>query len=358
MSASTIERPQEPEPKVRVRWGLIVAVTIFGLVVTGTPFILIWLYGADFGDWQSLLASTLTNVGTAIVLVAVFWFLEQRFTARIKQDVRETARATAVQETRELAEAQQDLAQRLDEIQRRLDDRVSAARQEEDAVLDRLGRGISFDTVYAALELGEKLGAIWQHELTVPTGNGEPSLPRFRFRLATSSTTPPHRLRSSEDLTPLVEVEYVSPGSAIRPILVHWDRAKEPDAVLAELGHMLLAAGFAEQATKVNVSLFANLQAALKAAVAARRKEASAWFKGALTEWVNADWAVTSYGLEHRGPHSMRSGEFPVHWNGRSNVESVMWKAPAAPDGVDKTLWDFLIASARQRHRSGARSPA
>lgn len=341
-----------------MRWGLILFVTIVGLIVTGAPFILIWLFGADFGNWESLLASTLTNVGTAIVLVAAFWLLEQLFTARIKNDVRETARATAVEETRELAETQQDLAQRLDVIQQRLDDRVSMARQEEDAVLRRLDRGISFDTVYAAFALGEELGAIWQHELTVPTGSGEPGLPRFRFRLTTSSTTPPHRLRGNEDLTPLVEVEYVSPGTATQPILVHWDHAEGPDVVLAELRQMLLAAGFAEQATHVDVSLFANLQVALNAAVAARRKDASSWFKGALTEWVNADWAVTSYGLEHRGPHGMRSEEFPVHWNGRSNVEAVMWKAPAAPEGVDELMWDFLITSARRRHRPGAPFPA
>lgn len=354
MYVSTSEPPQDSEPKVRVRWGLIAVVTVVGLIVTGAPFILVWWKGEDFGDWRSLLASTLTNVGTAILLVAVFWFLERWFTARIKSEVRETARATAVEETRELATTQRHLSQRLDEIQQRLEDRVSKVRHDEDAVLSRLDQGVSFDTVYAALSLAENLGAVWRHELTIPVGNGEPSLPRFRFRLSASSTTPPHRMRSNDELTPLVEVEWISPTSGAKPILVHWGSSTAPDAVLAQLRQMLIAAGVAQQAAHVDVSLFTNLRDALGAAIAGRREDADAWLKGALTEWVNSDWAVTSYGLEHRGPHGMRSEQFPVHWNGRSNVESFRWKIPSSPADVDQNLWDFMIARARRWHRPGS----
>lgn len=358
MSANITEPPQNPESPDRIRWGLIALVTTFGLIVTSAPFFLIWWQGEAFGDWQGLLASTLTNVGTAILLVAVFWFLERWFTAQIKSDVRKTARATVVEETRGLAATQRDLSERLDDIQQRLEDRVSRARQEEDEVLRRLDQAVSFDSTYAALQLAENLGAIWHHELTIPAGNGDPALPRFTFRLSSSSTNPPHRLRNNEELTPLVEVEWTAPEHATRPLVVHWASGRAPDAVLAEMRQMLIATGFAAQAVHVDVSLFSNLRVALGAAVAGRRKDADAWLNGALTEWVNSDWAVTSYGLEHRGPHGMRSEDFPIHWNGRSNVESIRWKTPAPPEGVDKTLWDFLIASARRRHRPGASLPA
>lgn len=292
---SATEPPQNPEPKVRVRWGLIAGVTVLGLLVTAAPFALVWWQGDDFGEWKSLLSSTLTNVGTAILLVAVFWFLERRFTEHIRSEVRETARATAVEETRELAASQSSLSRRLDDIQERLDSRVSEQRQMQDQVVHRLDDEISFQAVHAALSLAQELGAIWHDELTVPVGNGTPNLPRFVFRLSASAPIPLHRVRSDDELTPLIEVAYMSPGPITRPVAVHWGGETEADAVLDELRRNLTAAGLADQAAHVDVSLFSNLRTALGEAIAGRRKDPDAWLKGALSEWVNAEWAVTGY---------------------------------------------------------------
>lgn len=354
---SATKPPQNPEPKVRVRWGLIAGVTVLGLLVTAAPFALVWWQGDDFGEWKSLPSSTLTNVGTAILLVAVFWFLERRFTEHIRSEVRETARATAVEETRELAASQSSLSRRLDDIQERLDSRVSEERQMQDQVVHRLDDEISFQAVHAALSLAQELGAIWHDELTVPVGNGTPNLPRFVFRLSASAAIPLHRVRSDDELTPLIDVAYMSPGPITRPVAVHWGAETEADAVLDELRRNLTAAGLADQAAHVDVSLFSNLRTALGEAIAGRRKDPDAWLKGALSEWVNAEWAVTGYGLEHRGHLGMRDEEFPVHWNGRSNAESRMWKPPAPPDGVDSEFWTFLISRARRVHRPGVPFP-
>lgn len=351
------EPERAPEATVRVRWGLIAGITVLGLAVTATPFALVWWQGDTFGDWRSLLSSTLTNVGTAILLVAVFWFLERRFTEHIRDEVRETTRTAVTEETRELAATQRSLSQRLDEIQERLNERVAQERDEQDEVLHRLNDGISFETVLSALTLAQELGAIWQEELTVPVGDGGPGRPRFEFRLSASAPAPSHRVRN-DGLRTLVEVEYEQERSGTHPVVVHWGSETSPDEVLARLRRDMTALGSAEQAVRVDASLFANLQRALEEAVAGRRRDPGSWLKGALSEWVNADWAVTSHGLEHRGTHGMRSTEFPVHWNGRSNAESRLWKPPAAPDGVDEELWDLLIARARRRHRPGVRFPA
>lgn len=350
---STTEPPNDPAPEVRVRWVLIAVVTALGLLVTAAPFTLAWWQGDDFGEWQNLLSSTLTNVGTAILLVAVFWFLERWFTAHIRTEVRETARATAVEETRGLAASQSILSQRIDDIQDRLNTRVSQARQAQDEVLHRLDDEISFQSVHAALEVAKQLGAIWNDELTVPVGDGAANLPRFMFRLSASAATPLHTVRSNDEITPLVELAYVHVGSTTRPIVVHWGAGTEADAVLGELRGMMIAAGLADQAARVDVSLFVNLVLALDEATAARRKDPGAWLKGALTEWLNADWAVTAYGLEHRGHLGMRADKFPAHWNGQGNAESILWKPPSPPDGVDQALWEFFIARARRVHRPG-----
>lgn len=354
---STTDASQNSEPKVRVRWGLIALVTLLGLVVTAAPFGLVWWKGSDFGEWESLLSSTLTNVGTAILLVAVFWILERRFTEHIKTEVRETARATAVEETRGLLASQSILSQRLDDIQERLNARVTQERQAEDDVLHRLDDEISFHSVHAALSLARQLGAIWRDEVTIPVGDGGLDLPRFRFRLSASASVPLHRARSNDELTQLIEVAYVNPDSTIAPVLVHWGAGTPADEVLGELRRLMVAVGLADEASHVDVSLFANFGTALDQAIAGRRKDPGAWLRGALTEWVDGEWAVTAYGLEHRGGLGMRADEFPVHWDGHSNAAARMWKPPAPPEGVHGALWSFLIARARKVHRSGVAFP-
>lgn len=348
----------DADKKVRVRWSVVALVTTIGLVVTCAPFVLAWQHGKDFGEWQSLLSSTMTNIGTAILLVAAFWFVERGFTARIKSEVEETTRATVIEETRELTATQLDLSQRLDEIQERLSARVTKEREAQDDILRRLGTRVSFDSVHSALGLADSLGALWHDELTVPVGSGDSDLPRFTFRLSWFTTVPPHRLRDDDRPTAMIEVEHVPPKpGAARSLVVHWESGTAPDVFLAELRRTMIAAGFAAQAASVDASLFVNLHAALDEAIGSRRHDADSWLKGTLTEWVNRDWAVTSYGLEHRGSHSMRSADFPVNWDGRSNAKAVFWKAPPAPDGVDPDFWTFLIARARRRHRLGVPFP-
>lgn len=339
----------------RVRWGLIGLVTVTGLAVTAAPFALSWRTDSGFGDWRSLSSGTLTNVGTSLLLVAMIWLLERKFTARITSAVQETARTAVAAETSELVSSQRDLSIRLDELQARLDDRVSQATQEQDEVIRRLTDGISHGSVRGALAQADALGALWFHEVTIPAGDGEPHMPRFVFRWGTTPAGPWFEELLSDDAeTPRLTIAHEAGSGGEKHVRVVWGPTNTADEVLSELRQGMIAAGLAEQSKQVNATLFSNLHVAIHEAVAGRRADSGAWLNGALDEWITDEWAVTSYGLEHRGPHGMRASEFPVHWDGRSNQAARTWKQPPAPDGVDSALWDFLIRRARRRHREGA----
>ncbi len=336
-----------------MRWGLILLVTIVGLATAAAPFALAWRVDDRFGDWQPLASGTLTNVGTTLLLVAAIWFLERKFTAHIRSAVQETTREVVTKETRGLVASQQDLSFRLDELQARLGERVVQEKREQDEVIERLSDDISFERVRAALALADSLGALWFHEVTIPAGDGRPEQPRFTFRMSSTSTG--RRFDDDEGRRPVIEIEYGSGSSVGSQVIVFWDSLKSPVDVLGEMRQSMIAAGFAEQVKQLDAVLFANLHDALREAVASRRADPGSWLKGALDEWINDEWAVTQYGLEHRGRHGMTSDEFPVDWDGRTNQAARMWQQPAPPDGIDPTMWDFVIRRARHRHRPGVR---
>lgn len=347
--------PQGDPAEVRVRWGVMAAVTIAGMGVTAAPFLLSWLVDHEFGEWRPLLSTTLTSAGTVILLVAAIWFLERKFSARVRAEVREVARETAERETQKLATSHRDLSLRLDELQKRMDRRATQERSEQDKIIQRLSEEASFESVYGALALADDIGALWSHQIVIPTGDGDPGEPRFVFRRsAASSTRPLHRLREDEtSRRSVVEIEYQA-ESERAGVTAFWEAASPADEVLHALRQQMIGVGAAAHSACVDVSLLANLHSALREAVASRRGDEGAWLKGSVSEWISDVWVITSYGLEHRGSLGMRSEEFPVHWDGRSNQASWSWKPPAAPEGVDGTMWDFLIARARRYHRSGA----
>lgn len=345
---------KKQQPEHRVRWGLISLVTVIGLAVTATPFVLSWRGARGFGNWRALSSGTLTNVGTSLLLVAAIWFLERRFTARITVAVQETTRAAVAEETTELVASQRDLSLRLDDLQSRLDDRVAQTSQQQDEVIRRLADGISYESVRDALAQADALGALWFHEVTIPAGDGEPQMPRFVFRWGNTPSGPwLEELLSDEDDSPRLTVTHDEKTIDGKRVRVVWGLSNTADEVLSELRQGMMSAGFAEQSKQVDATIFSNLHAAIREAVAGRRADSGAWLKGALDEWITEDWAVTHYGLEHRGPYGMRSGEFPVHWDGRSNEAARTWKQPPTPDAIDDQPWDFMIRRARRRHREG-----
>lgn len=351
---------RSPEPGDGVRWGLVVAVTAVGLVVTGSPYVLTSLVDRSFGTWQSLVSGTMTSIGTTLLLVAAVWLLERKFTARITSAVQETVRATVAEETSELVASQRDFSLRLDELQERLDARVKEGRGLEDAVLDRLGTGVSRETVAAALKQANDLGALWLHRLVVPVGSGSEELPRFEIRYGELEAP-----WSAEDLFNLdddgsqVTITHVGVRAGSGGLAkIIWRSGAPADEVLAELKQSMVRHGRAELAEMVDATLFRNLELALRCAVSGRRRDEGSWVSGAMYEWLSESWAVTSAGLEGREHSGLSAGAFPRHMSGRagvvSNHEALTWEEPAAPDGVDERWWSFMIRRARSVHRMGA----
>lgn len=340
-----------------VRWGLVATVTVVGILVTGAPYVLAGFLDERFGEWRVLLSGTLTSVGTILLLVAAVWLLERKFAARITSAVQETTRATVAEETSDLVASQREMSVRLDDLQARLDERTAAATRAQDQVIQRLQEGVSFESVREALAQADGLGALWFHSVTVPCGDGDPALPRFEIRWGTvEKSAYPFSVDqlANDDDGPSLTITHPADLPNGERVRVDWSASNTADEVLAELAAGMIAAGDAEHAKAIDASIFENLHAALHEAVIGRRKDAGAWLQGSLDEWVSSEWAITSWGLEHRGPHSMPSSAFPLDWNGRSNVEAVQWKKPPAPEGIDSNLWNFLIQRARRHHRQGA----
>ncbi len=348
---------QEASPAHRVRWGLIALVTVIGILVTAAPFALVLRAGPGFGDWRALTSATLTNVGTTLLLVAGIWFLERTFTSRIVTAVQETTRQVVAEETGDIVANQRDLSLRLDELQARLENRAADGVREQDAVIQRLADGISFESVRAALEEVDAMGGLWFHQVTIPAGTGGPNQPRFVFRVSAAATGQPlHRLQPGDyDIRPIVEIEWEAPEDrpGSRPMMVPWESGVAADEILDKLRREMIVAGFAQEARRLDARVFANLHAALREAIAGRREDPGAWLQSPLDEWVSDDWAVTRDGLEHRGPHGMGTEEFPRDWDGRSNEEARTWEQPDPPEGIDEEFWNFLIRRARRRHRPG-----
>lgn len=59
----------------KLRWGRIGVITVVGLAFTGAPFYLAHKVNTGFGDDRSLASSTLTNIGTTILLVGIVFSL-------------------------------------------------------------------------------------------------------------------------------------------------------------------------------------------------------------------------------------------------------------------------------------------
>jgi len=91
----------------------LIAVSVVGLAVTGTPFALAHRVNSAFGTDQLLVSATLTNVGTTILLVAIVFFVERGLLQRVSETAARTTARVVEERTSDLANANQALATEL-----------------------------------------------------------------------------------------------------------------------------------------------------------------------------------------------------------------------------------------------------
>lgn len=342
-----------------IRWPAIVIVTLTGFGITALPFVLSHWVDSDFGTWDSLASSALTNVGTTVLLVAVVFLVERGLVGRVRKAAEQRAAAVVDERTEELTNANRELSLRLDELQSKLEERVANEDSERLARTNQISTEVSFDTVTEALENANDLKSLVSGDITVPAGPGTDA-PRVKvsWRPHSSAATP---WAGHQDGAPRLTLRYDATrnpegGTGIPLVEVDWDPHESAIDALKSLRDEMRRRGFATEATSVGKALFENLQDALTAAVEARMGADGAWAHGAMYEWLADGWAVTERGLVSKDHGIVESDEFPASPRlGRVDIDG--GKAPftrPAPDGVDADFWSFAVARARNVHPRGS----
>ncbi|MEU4196937.1 hypothetical protein AB0E69_33905 [Kribbella sp. NPDC026611] len=347
-----------------IKWWAIGAVSVAGLAITALPFILSRWVDREYGTWESLASSALTNVGTTVLVVAVVFFLERGLVGRVREVAERQAEAVVEERTRELVEANRDLSVRVDALQEQLERRVADEDSDRFARADRLSASISFDTVTDALEEANDLRALAFGDIIVPAGDDLDG-PRIKvsWRPHWSNYLHVDLDPEHEDGEPRLTLQYEAVrdpdgGGDITGVVVDWSPHESPVDALQKLRDEMRRQGFGSEAKAVGTKLFENLHDAVAAALAARIDTDGAWAHGAMYEWLADGWAVTDRGLASRDHGIIESKEFPESDYQRvmrpgSNQGTQKFDRPA-PDGVDPEFWQLAIKRASNIHpRSG-----
>jgi hypothetical protein len=309
----------------RLRAGWILACEAAGAAVIGLAFALEKWY-----QWTGVAPSTLVNVGTGLLLAGLLFLLERRFTARAEAVVE------AVDER--IAQRTRKLETRLDDLQRRTDERIRQQGTRDDEAIEALDH-VSFPAVTHALERVNRMHALATSVARVQA-SADPAGVRLGF--AWGSRTP------DEDRPALlVTADFSSRhGGARRNPQIQWLPTQTAEEIGARLVDMLNHDDAADQKFDWPLAI-SNLHRTLRVAVDSKRRASGAWhLRGLLIELVGDDWAITQEGLE--GPdhgYILRKTSFPRHRDGAGRPSDLgSWIAPPHPAWASPSEWEYLIS--------------
>lgn len=341
-------------PRTETRRGVIFGVAALGAAVAGIPFFLTLMVNSDFGAWEVILATTLTNIGTTVLLAAVLFYLERNFTRNVNAVVTATTKTEVAAQTQDIRETTQDLRQRVEDIARELEERQQARAQTLNDAVTALRDNVTFDTVAELLEHANDLKALRYGSLTLPLGHGYES-PRVQIFWGER-----HRSRFSagnvfDDAKPEIVLLYEVPereqegGYTLAQCA--WAYRMRAAEMLAELSAQMQTAGYVAAAAGVTPEVFKHLADALEEAMAARTGAPNTWMRGRLDEWITDGWAITDLGLESREGLRIAAEDFPdarfdAQPGGR---EPAARFEPERPDDVDAALWLLAVERARPK---------
>lgn len=335
----------------------VVLCALAGIAVTALPFKLERC--PDFFEQDAatrgLIFSTMTNIGTALLLAAVLLFVERGFIKKVSRITMVAATQAATDATATIRQETRDLSARLDEVQRQVQERVTAVHDAEDAAVAQMTEDASFESVSQAIEVANSLAALGHGNLIVPASS-EAAGPRLIFDWYHDS-----RDTFSREPGDYFDISYVverntDPTSPYRPsIVVTW----APEQSVADMGASLIQLmrreGFATEASKIDLGIaLGRLQQGLADAIASKRGDDTAWFDAPLFEVITPDLVVSAAGVEHReqgvvipaddfpeappevGPASKRFQREPF--------------APPKPDWCDVVTWRVAIERGLRIH--------
>lgn len=345
------------EDRQKLRWGLILIITVVGAGFLAAPFFL-----ADrdpaYGTAEGITSGTLTNIGTSIVLVGVVFFLERGFVKRVTAAAAQSTARVVEERTAELKTANAELATELADLRAEFHRAVESESEDQTAPLRNVATDVSFDSVAEALETANDFGALRGGVVTVPLKApvDQPELVTFDWRY--------HELRGpdgmrAEEYAPGIAVTYHptrhpggGPGMPVVEVL--WLPDEPPTELLLKLRKEMIRLGFGGEAKSVDADVLAHVGIALQDAVAGRTAEAGAWLRGQLYAWLADGWAVTEEGLISRDHGTIPRADFPE----THGVPHPAPFEPPAPEGVSEGFWRFAVDRAHGAHGHGPVSAA
>jgi len=345
------------DERQRVRWGRISAITIVGLAFTGAPFYLAQKVSGEFGEVHALTSSTLTNIGTAVLLVGIVFFLERSLLQRVSDTAAQTTARVVEERTIDLTNANRALATELADLRAQFEGATAADSATRTEPLRNVTTDVSFDSIAEALETANDFGALEWGTVTVPlvSPSDAPELVTFDWRF--HEVRYPDGRRDENRFTPQIRVEYETrrnPGGGIgMPVVeVMWAPDQAPLDLLMSLRAEMVKKGFGLEAKLVSPDLLAHVGVALADAVAGRQVEDGAWVEGALAEWLADGWAITEAGLISRDHGSIRANDFPEN---ELRGELIPFDPPV-PEGVSEAFWKFAVDRSYAMHGRGSDS--
>ena len=163
------------EPRRRLAFGPMLLCTLLGIAV-----LMVAIRGQAWWGWQGVWPSILTNVGTALLVAAVLFLFERRFTGRVIRANRQAVQEAAAEVEENLQHRTDQLAARIDDLQDQIDERMRARADAQDAVITSLDIP-TYATVTAALTEANRLHAFAGDAANVQTST-DPDGIRFAFQ--------------------------------------------------------------------------------------------------------------------------------------------------------------------------------
>jgi hypothetical protein len=192
----------------RVRWGRILTIMIVGLAFTGAPFYLANEVNVGFGNDRELTSSTLTNIGTTILLIGIVFLLERSLLQRVSETAARTTARVVDERTTDLADANRALATELADLRAQFESATAADRAQRTAPLRNVSTDVSFDSIAEALETANSFGALEWGSVKVPfeAQSDSPELVSFDWRY--HEVRLPDGRRDENYVAPQIEVRY------------------------------------------------------------------------------------------------------------------------------------------------------
>lgn len=339
----------------RVRWDWVLVVVAGGFGIAALACALPLIFDSKFGTWQSIFASTLAAGGMNVLLAAVLIGIERKIVQHVRVAASASASAAVEEGTRDLRDATTRLAQRIDDIDDQLKERLAQQEAQRSEVLDDVERAPSWESVVAALLEADGLNAVVGKEITAPLSD-EISLHAPRMTVSLTNIRP--FIDGALDVEGEAEVVLTLVVSAAeKSAMVTWREGQTPQDMLTALATELTRQAMNGAVSTPTASVvFPALRTALQQAITARTQS---WFTGSMLERLNDEWVVTDDGLESRTSGLVLPlADVPIIPTA-FGVQQMAGSDPELPEpppeGVDVDIDFWKVAVTRTHHHARRR---